>query len=473
MTTASGRCHDRLFRPPTFRVSMTTQHDGLVINGGQALAGSVDVCGFKHSLVTVIAAAAAAHAPLTLHNIPPIAETEALLGFLERGGGSVVRGQASVRVDASAFVPAPDSTGLLDTVHGGVYLMPALLLKTGEARLPTGGGCRIGYGRGGVRPVEQYIDVLKRFGAKEVQLTDGMLAVRADRLQGCDIDLLDYCSNRGLRSGSLYSGASKMALLAAATAVGTSTLHNPYPKPDFLDLVEVLRLLGADIVSAPDGSLTVHGSQRLDPLSIPADFTLPADLIEVVTWICAGALLADTSVAVRGVEMDRALRGLAPELEVLAAMGVDLEAGPDGLRVHRAEQLKPVHLVVGSHGVYSDSQPFFALLAGSADGRSVLVDTVWKQRFQYADGLRRLGMRVTPSEGRLVVDGACRPHRAGERVHAVDLRAAAVLTLAAAMVPGRTTVTGTHHLRRGYSNLPGLLSALGADVSQIAEGPKT
>jgi UDP-N-acetylglucosamine 1-carboxyvinyltransferase len=116
--------------------------------------------------------------------------------------------------------------------------------------------------------------------------------------------------------------------------------------------------------------------------------------------------------------------------------------------------------------VYSDSQPFLALLAGLAEGRSVLVETVWKQRFQYVDGLRQLGMSLSAADGELVITGPQGPYRAGETVVAGDLRAAAVLVLAAAMVSGHTTVLGTAHLRRGYPDFAEQLRQLGADIRE-------
>ncbi|MEU6373194.1 hypothetical protein [Streptomyces sp. NPDC046909] len=444
--------------------------DRLIVDGGNSLSGNVDVGGFKHSLVTVIAAAAVAQAPLLIRNVPDIAETRCLGEFLTACGASVEQRPAGLYVDAAALGLDADAGALLETIHGGVYLLPGLLAKTGRASLPVGGGCQIGDGATQARPVQQYIDVLKRFGAEEGTVVDGRLQVTAPRLRGCDIDLRDYCADRVLRTGPLYSGATKIALLAAAVAEGVTRLAHPYPKPDVLDLIEVLRRFGADIAVSRDGTVTVVGNGGRD-LTRTADFTLPADLIEVVTWICAGALAAETSITVQGTELERALKGLTPELRLLAEMGVELDLAPGRLTVHRAPLLKPFHLTVSSHGVYSDSQPFLALLAGRADGRSVLVETVWKQRFQYAEELWRLGMHTTVSQGELAVSGGCMPFRAGRTVRGGDLRAAAVLALAALCVEGRTTVLGAAHLRRGYADFAGSLRGLGARVTeQVTEG---
>ncbi|WP_329126892.1 hypothetical protein [Streptomyces sp. NBC_01465] len=442
-----------------------TFHDRLVVDGKNDLSGTVEVGGFKHSLVTVTAAAAVAQAPVTLRNVPMIAETEGLTGFLTACGASVTRTEGALTIDASSLAHHADATLALEAIHGGVYLLPGLLAKTGRASLPVAGGCQIGDDAVQQRPVQQYIDVLRRFGAEEGVAADGWLTVRAPELRGCDIDLLDYCTDRRLKTGPLYSGATKIALLAAAVAKGRTRLSHLYPKPDVLDLIEVLRRSGADITTDSEGVVTIAGQGGND-LTRPAEFTLPADLIEIVTWICAGALAAESSITVRGTGLDRALAGLAPELQLLGEMGVDLAARPGTLTVRRAETLKPFHLTVSSHGVYSDSQPFLALLAGRADGRSVLVETVWKRRFSYAEELRKLGMRTTCSNGELAVSGGHMPNRPGRTVFGSDLRAAAVLTLAALGVEGRTTVLGASHLRRGYADFDGSLRRLGARVTQ-------
>jgi UDP-N-acetylglucosamine 1-carboxyvinyltransferase len=439
----------------------------MVVTGGSPLRGAVRVSGFKHSLVTVIGAACAARAPLVIANCPDLAETSVLAEMINGLGGTAHRGTGSLIVDAGEM----SGNGLLDgpanQIHGSVYLVPGVLGRTGEAALPTDGGCQIGDERGGRRPVEQYLSVLERFGA-HVDAAARRPVIRARRLTGCEIDLLDYTTNRPLRTGPLYSGACKMAILCAAVAHGTSVLHNLYPKPDVTDLVTVLRDFGADIETTLTGSLIVHG-RGPDGLDRPVLHTLLPDLIEVVTWICAGTLLAGDELRIGGTGMPRALAALRPEREVFERMGVELGSTADELVVRRAESLRRTDLVVTSPGVYSDSHPFFALLATLADGTTSITETVWTKRFGYANGLTALGAEIAQHAGAVSVTGPRPPRVAGQTVHAPDLRAAAVLVLAALRVDGRTTVSGVHHLARGYPDFAGALRSLGADVHDLQE----
>jgi UDP-N-acetylglucosamine 1-carboxyvinyltransferase len=437
----------------------------LSVEGGGELRGSVGTSGFKHSLVTIFAAALAANSRVRVQNCPDIAETQILTTMAASLGAIVDRTGDSLAVDASGLSTAELDPHDAERIHGSVYLLPALLGRFGVARLPPSGGCQIGDGRNGRRPMRHYADVFERFGATVSGAADDSFTVSARRLNGCEIDLLDY-ADRALRSGPLYSGATKTALLTAAVAYGTTVLHNPYPKPDVTDLVDVLRELGLSVERTADGSLVLHG-RGPDALDRPVVHTLIPDLIEVVTWVCAGALLARRPFRVTGADMDRARSALAPEFAVLAEMGVHVDHGPREVVVHPAERLRAVDVTVTSHGVFSDSQPFLALLAAHAAGESVITETVWSGRFGYAEGLRTLGVHAEHSGATLRVRGPWTRERLGDRVHAGDLRSAAVLVLAALAVPGRTEVSGVDHLHRGYADLPGALRAVGAEIDFV------
>jgi UDP-N-acetylglucosamine enolpyruvyl transferase len=447
---------------PSARVPVVT--DDLRVIGGRPLNGSVTTSGFKHSLVTVLAAAAAGDSTVHIGNCPDIQETAVLAGLLRDLGAVVDHAGRTLTVrvaDVDGWGAGAESAA--GSIHGAVYLIPALLRKSGRARLMTGGGCRIGDGPARGRPVEQYVSVLERFGAQAKVLPTGELDVTAAALRGTEIDLLDYTHDRALRTGPLYSGATKMALLCAAVADGTSVVRHLYPKPDVTDLVDVLGRLGAQIEHPDPDTVVVHGRRGTD-LRHDVRHTLVPDLIEVVTWICVGATLCDQPLVIRGTGLDRAVRGLAPELDVLRRMGVGLASDAATLTVPPAPRLRPVELTVASHGVYSDSQPLLVLLATGARGVSRISDTVWGSRFTYADGLAALGARITRDGAAVTVTGPHRPVRPGQHLTATDLRAAAALLIAALAVPGATTISGAHHLARGYADLPGALRGLGADI---------
>jgi UDP-N-acetylglucosamine enolpyruvyl transferase len=437
----------------------------LEIHGGSRISGSVRTSGFKHSLVTIAAAAATASAPVRIGNCPDIVETT-VLGEIFRATGAQAHYDGPTEtftLDASTWDCAELPADLVGRIHGSLYLLPALISRNGAARLPASGGCVIGEGPRG-RPVEHLLNVVERFGATTRLTADGSVELTAKRLTPCTIDLLDYTRNKALVSGPCYSSAAKTALLMGAVTHGTTTLHHPYLKPDVTDMVTVLSELGADIEIAGPETWVIHG-RGPEALSRPVDLTLIPDLIEVVTWICAGVVLADEPLRITGPGIDRAVRALAPEFDVLDRMGVRVDVGTDEVTVHPlTKPLRPVDFTAASRGVFSDSQPFLALLAAYAEGPTYITEAVWEHRFGFVPELAALGMRTAVDDPVLRVDGPCPPHRPGNDLYATDLRAAAVLLLAALAVPGRTSLRNHHHLDRGYRDLVADLVKLGADI---------
>jgi UDP-N-acetylglucosamine 1-carboxyvinyltransferase len=437
--------------------------DVVDVSGGHELYGTVQTGGFKHSLVTCVAAACLGSAPTRIDNCPNIAETDVLARILRCLGAAITVSGSSLTIDSARLMGRDLDRTDVASIHGAVYLAPALLARFGVVQMPASGGCRIGQGSG-ARPIGQYLSVLSRFGA-DAQLVDGDgFIASATRLRATEIDLLDYTSDRGLKTGPLYSGATKFAILAAAAAHGTSVLRNPYPKPDVRDLTALLVVMGADVETRPDDTLIITGG--LDRLRRPAAFSLSPDLIEVMTWLAVGIAHSPDGIVISGHGMSRSLAGLAPELAVLRAMGVEIGPIDDGsVTVRQHRDLRPADLLVASHGVFSDSQPFLVLLGCLARGTSRITETVWPGRLSYVAELTRLGVSARRSGSVLRIEGPSAPWVPGLDLHAGDLRAAAALVLAALHVDGPSAIHGARHLARGYQDLPGQLRALGADVA--------
>jgi UDP-N-acetylglucosamine 1-carboxyvinyltransferase len=445
------------------RVTDKAVPHAITVTGGRELGGHVETSGFKHSMVTCMAAACLGTASVRIDNCPAV-DDAVVIGHLLCGlGADVSRNGPAVTIDPADLTAAELDPAKVGSVHGAVYLAPALLARFGSVAMPVSGGCQIGPA-GGARPVDQYVSVLSRFGADAHVTADGGFAASATRLRATDMDLLDYTQDRALKSGPLYSGATKYAVLAAVAAKGTSVLRNPYPKPDVKDMVSLLVAMGADIETPSADVLVIHGGT--DALRRSTTFGLCPDLIQVMTWLAVGLAHSPGGITIAGRGMHLTLDGLTPELNALRAMGADIEPVNDSsVLVRKPEVLRSADIVVASHGVYSDSQPFFVLLACLASGISRITETVWPDRFGYTAELNRMGTRLRQVAHAVTVQGPCVPNVPGLEVHAGDLRAAAALVIAALHVKGTSVVSGAHHLARGYADLPGQLRALGADIS--------
>ncbi|MFF0447650.1 hypothetical protein ACFYT4_14795 [Streptomyces sp. NPDC004609] len=418
--------------------------------------------GFKHLLVPCLAAACLADRPWRIDNAPRIEDRRVLSATLRHLGASVVDDGSRVTVDASGLggtrIPGHWSAG----IHGGVYLLPALLAARGEVSSGAHGGCAIGGGASGARPLSHMASVLERFGADCEAGAEGFRATAPPGgLRGTRIDLADYAETEpgtGTLTGPHYSGATKTALLAAVTARGTTVLRDPYPKPDALELARLLGEAGARIeISARQ--ITVEGLGG--PLG-GAEITLPSDLMEVVTFI-AWAVHLRREADLRLERPDLVRSGLAPELECLSTMGVPLDWDGPLLRVRPPEHLGSARVLASSHRLYSDAGPLFALMLLGADGPSRLTDGVWTDRFRYAEGLRGMGARLSRKDNELHITPGPLRAAPGPLV-ATDLRAAATLLLAALGTGVPHRLYGVGHLARGYEDLPAKLAATGAHI---------
>lgn len=432
------------------------------MEGGHAIGGTVRMAGFKHALVPLLCASVLVDGETALHNVPDLEDTRVIARILTDLGAAVARDGTALRVDARAIAHTRVDAQLARRIHGALYLLPCLLGRSGEAWLGATGGCRIGdRGAGGERPVAHVLDVLERFGCRFRDDADGLIHGRVDTLRAALIDVSRYSDATDVVTGPLVSGATKTALLAAAVARGVSRIYHPYRKAEIPDLLAFLAGAGVSIEDAGD-HLVVEGRPRLRPVS----HTLICDVVEIVTFVAAAAhLRAPLRLLVEEVARTRA--GLRPELELFERIGIPLAWNPDGLVVSPPEEgVRPSHIEVTSQSIYSDCQPFFALLLTAASGTSTIRERVWHDRFGYARGLVELGAQIAFEPGAIRIEPR-RPDRAGQRVRAEDLRAASTLVLAALGIHGTTVVEGTEHLARGYADLPGKLRAIGARLTSI------
>ncbi|HEX9336267.1 MAG TPA: hypothetical protein VF892_10285 [Pseudonocardiaceae bacterium] len=438
--------------------------DTVTVHGGRPLAGPLRLAGFKHALVPLLAASVLADRPVTIRNAPDIEDTRVLAEILRRLGATVTFDHDTrvLTVDPAGLESGRIPTELTARIHGVVYLMPVLLARIGRFTLAAPGGCRIGdRDRDGRRPLDHMLDVLRRFGAEVERTGHNTVTGECRALAGTTIDLAEYAApapHDGRPTGPLYSGATKTALLAAAGATGTSVLRNPYPKPDVTELVAALAAAGVPVDARGD-RIVVHGRGGL-PGSF--DHLLVSDLIETVTFAACAVHLGQP-LELTNVTVDRLRHGLRPELEHLARMGVDLDWGPSTLRIEPPDTVRATDIVVASHSVYSDSQPFFALMLMRAGRSCTITESVWQDRSDYVTGLAELGGRVS-AYGSTITMRPSRVHRGGRRVTARDVRAAAVAVVAALGIEGPTTIDGVRHLARGYEGLVAGLCDAGACI---------
>jgi len=412
----------------------------LSIQGGHPLHGQVRVSGRKNSAVAVIPAALLADGPTWLDNIPAIGDVDAYIAILGAMGARVERQDGRVEIECRRLDVRAVPYDRMTQMRASYYLLGVLLGKYGEAEIPMPGGCDIGQ-----RPIDQHIKGLRALGA-EVDISHGVVRARAQRLLGARI-YLDVTS----------VGATINLMLAACRAEGTTVIENAAKEPHVVDLATLLNAMGGHVVGAGTDAIRIHGTSDLHGV----EHAIIPDEIEAATLMLAAAG-SGGDVTVQGVIP----RHLEPIAAKLREAGVAVEEDGDAIRSAARGRLRAVSVKTLPYpGFPTDAQqPMTALLA-TAEGNSVVTESVWDGRFKHTEELKRMGARIRVEGRTAFIEGV--PRLTGAPVTATDLRAGAALIVAGLGAEGTTEIHGSEHIDRGYEAIDAKLAALGAEIRRL------
>ncbi|RDY67172.1 UDP-N-acetylglucosamine 1-carboxyvinyltransferase [Lysobacter soli] len=421
----------------------------IVVEGGAALNGDVQISGAKNAVLPILCATLLADGPVSITNVPnlhDVVTTAKLLGELGAGitvdEGTLGRGRGMV-IDPTTVHSHVAPYELVKTMRASVLVLGPLLAKYGAAEVSLPGGCAIGS-----RPVDQHIKGLQALGA-DITVENGYIKARRDgRLKGARF-VFDMVTVTGTEN----------VLMAAALAEGTSVLENAAMEPEIVDLADCLNALGANIEHAGSGRIVVHGVERLHGGS---HHVLP-DRIETGTFLVAAAMTGGR-VTVRNARPDT----LDAVIDKLKQAGADITVDGDRITLDMdGRRPKSVDLTTAPHPAFpTDMQAQFMALNCIAEGVGVINETIFENRFMHVSELQRLGADIRVEGHTAIVRGVQR--LSGAPVMATDLRASASLVLAGLVAEGATTIDRIYHLDRGYENIEEKLSGLGANIRRIA-----
>ena len=422
--------------------------DKIIIRGGRRLSGTVPVSGAKNAALTLLPCSLLTDEPLTLRNLPRLADIDSFQHLLNQFGVSTAI--AGARPEDFGRVMTLQATRLTSTVapydlvrkmRASILVLGPMLARAGEATVSLPGGCAIGN-----RPIDLHLKVLEAFGAT-IELAAGY--VRAHAPDG------------GLPGGDytfpvVSVGATENALMAAVLASGTSTMHNAAREPEIVDLCNLLVAMGAQIEGIGSSDLTIHGVQRLHG----ATYMVMPDRIEAGSYACAAAITGG-DVTLAGARIE----DMAATVQALHDAGVHVESTRAGLHVAADGPIRPVTLSTAPFpGFATDMQAQLMAMLCMARGSSVLTETIFENRYMHVPELNRMGARIETKGRTAIVHGV--DHMAGADVMATDLRASMSLIIAGLAAEGETRVHRVYHLDRGYERLEEKLALLGADVER-------
>ncbi|MDQ1228931.1 UDP-N-acetylglucosamine 1-carboxyvinyltransferase [Sphingomonas sp. SORGH_AS_0879] len=425
--------------------------DRILIRGGNRLSGRLKISGAKNAALTLMPCAILTDEPVTLRNLPRLADVDGFGHLLNQIG-------ASTRIEGTR----PEDFGRVMTIRAGqlfsteapydivrkmrasILVLGPILARMGEARVSLPGGCAIGN-----RPIDLHLKALEALGA-EIELTAGYVKASAPggRLPG------------GRYTFPVVSvGATENALMAAVTAKGTSVLGNAAREPEIVDLCRLLIAMGARIDGVGTETLTIEGVERLHG----ATYSVMPDRIEAGSYACAAAITGGDLELVGACAED-----MRATLSALAEAGVTVEEGRDAIRVKADGPLQPLTLSTAPYpGFATDMQAQFMAMLCMAQGTSTLTETIFENRYMHVPELARMGADIQVHGRTAMVKGVER--LTGAPVMATDLRASMSLILAGLAAEGETSVSRVYHLDRGYERLEEKLSAVGADIERVGD----
>ena len=412
-----------------------------IVQGGRPLYGEVQISGAKNAAVAIIPAALLVNGICRIENVPQISDVTVLLQILEQLGANVrLLNATDVEIDCTHIRTTHVPQELAHKLRASYYLIGALLGRFGAAEVSMPGGCNFG----GVRPIDQHVKGFAAMGAA-VQEGDYIVAkAEGGRMKGANI-YLDVVS----------VGATVNIMLAAVKARGLTVIENAAKEPHIVDLANFLNTMGADVRGAGTDTIKIRGVQQLRGCS----YALIPDQIEAGTYMAAVAG-AGGEVLINNV-IPKHLESISAKLE---EMGAEIREYDEAVYVGRTGPLNKVNIKTMPHpGFPTDMHPQIAAVLSTANGTSIINESVWENRFKYVDELKRFGANIQVDGKIAVIEGVEKLKAAP--VRATDLRAGAAMIIAGLMAEGETEITHIHHIERGYENIIEKLRALGADIS--------
>jgi len=414
-----------------------------IIQGEVPLKGKIRVKGAKNSALPLMAGCLLTEGKSYLENIPHLTDITVMMKVLEGLGAEVKREDDILEINTAKLSHHEAPYDLVKMMRASILVLGPILARFGYARVPLPGGCNIG-----ARPINLHLEGLKKLGA-EIKVKNGYIEAR---------------TKRRLKGNSIYLnlpsvGATEDLLLAASLTEGTTLINNASCSPEVIDLINFLKKMGAKIENRGEKLIKVEGVKELRPVS----YSIIPDRIEAGTFIMAG-IITRGEVTIEGAHIDH----LKTPLAKLREMDIKMEITDNEVKIRGESVWKPMKIKTLPYpGFSTDLQPQITTLACLTQGVSVIVETIFKDRFTHISELRKMGADIERKEGMVIVKGV--PLLRGTSVVASDIRGGAALILAGLAAKGVTEIHNIYHIDRGYEKIEERLSKLGANILRVEE----
>lgn len=411
------------------------------INGGNKLNGEIRIGGAKNSVLPILAATLLNKGTSVLHDCPKLKDVFSMIGILKHLGCAVEFSGSDIIVDSSGVIDYHIPDKLMRTMRSSIFLMGALVSRNNIAQISFPGGCDIGH-----RPIDLHLKSLRKLGIN-IKESFGYIHCKCTKIKGCEIHL-DIPS----------VGATENIMLAVSMADGTTIIGNAAKEPEIEDLQNFLNSMGAQITGAGTNTIIIKGVKELHD----TEYTIIPDRIVAGTYLIASAITKGDVVLTNVVK-----KHIESLISKMSESGFKIVTGNDFIRIEPCVRPRAVDMIITLPypGFPTDLQAQMVSLLSTADGTSIVTETIFDNRFKYTEELVRMGADIKVDGRIAVIKGV--ENLTGTSVVARDLRGGAALVLAGLGAIGTTIVEDIEHIDRGYDKFDENLKNLGADIERI------
>ena len=407
------------------------------IKGKNQLTGEIEISGAKNAVLKQMILPILCEGQYKIENVPNIADVFYMQDVLGVLGITSKFEEKTLEIVSPSDISIEAPYEIVQKMRASIIVLGPLLARKGEAKIAFPGGDQLG-----PRPVKMHIEALEKMGAS-FELDHGVLIGKTDGLKGVEINL-PYAS----------VGATENTLLAAVLAEGTTVIENAAREPEVVDLIKMLKNMGADITGEGSSEIVINGVNALNS----TNHKVIGDRIVAGTYI--GALLSTNG---NGKIVGINPKHLPMEIKKFTEMGAKFQIEKDSIEVESPKQLSPIDIsTLPFPGIATDLQPIFGASLLKANGTSILTENVYDQRFQWIPEVQRMGADIQIGWQHAMIKGVDK--LSGAPVHSTDIRTGASLVIAALQADGESTISGIDHIERGYENIVTVLSSIGSEI---------
>ncbi len=416
----------------------------LVITGPTPLKGEVEINGAKNAAVAILPATLLINGVCTINNLPNISDVQISCEILKELGAKITWNNPNeITIDTREIKTTRAPLDLTSKFRASYYLIGSMLGRMGNIEVGMPGGCKLG-----ARPIDQHIKGFELLGAN-VEVGKGTISAKANQLTGTSI-YMDIVS----------VGATINIMLAAVLAKGTTIIENAAKEPHIVDVANFLNTMGADIRGAGTDIIKINGVEKLHG---DATYSVVPDQIEAGTFMLA-AIASKGDLLIKNCITKHLDSITAKILEI----GGNVEDFGDSLHVWYTKRPNKANIKTLPYpGFPTDLQPQMGVVLATANGTSIINESIWESRFQYTEELNKMGANITAQGKTAIFEGV--DELFGAPVYSTDLRAGAALIVAGVSANGVTEVYNLNHIDRGYENIEDKFRKIGANIQRISE----